>query len=356
MPALNASTITRPSWANAPSSAASSSSAPRTLAIPTEEPSRAGLTNSGSPSARQLRAHGVRLVAPARLADRGVVDLRHAGRGQHVLEHDLVHAQRRGEHARADVRDVEQLEQALHRAVLAERPVQDGERGVGAEQPAAGREREREAVGPAPAALALEQHRDHLVAGRGDAADRRLGRGERDLVLGRAPAVEDRDPHGRRLVGAGVAARRRASARSKRPIVIVTSPPLGSVSSAAGSCSITSPSSSADSAGAVLGRHLEARVLERLRRVVLGLRRHVGHRHLGRRLGDDQVDGLALGELRPGRRVLLEHGAGILVGGLALGDRRRQARVAQLLLGVVARRARRRRAPPPSPCRARRRA
>ena len=50
-PGLNASTITRPSWANAPSSAASSSSAPRTFAMPTDEPSRAGLTKSGSPSA-----------------------------------------------------------------------------------------------------------------------------------------------------------------------------------------------------------------------------------------------------------------------------------------------------------------
>ena len=50
-PALNASTMTRPSWVKAPSSAATSSSSWRTLAMPTEEPSRAGLTNSGRPSA-----------------------------------------------------------------------------------------------------------------------------------------------------------------------------------------------------------------------------------------------------------------------------------------------------------------
>ena len=51
--------------------------------------------------------------------------------------------------------------------------------------------------GPSHAPLALEQHGHRLVAGRRDAADRGLGRRERDVVLGRAPAVEDRDPHGR---------------------------------------------------------------------------------------------------------------------------------------------------------------
>jgi hypothetical protein len=51
MPPENASTITRPSWPKAVSSAPSISSASLTLTMPTEEPSRAGLTNSGSPSA-----------------------------------------------------------------------------------------------------------------------------------------------------------------------------------------------------------------------------------------------------------------------------------------------------------------
>ena len=51
MPSENASTITSPSWPNAVSSAPSSSSASVTLTMPTEEPSRAGLTNSGRPSA-----------------------------------------------------------------------------------------------------------------------------------------------------------------------------------------------------------------------------------------------------------------------------------------------------------------
>ena len=39
----------------------------------------------------------------------------------------LVHADRGREHARADVAHVGELEEALHRAVLAERAVQDGE-------------------------------------------------------------------------------------------------------------------------------------------------------------------------------------------------------------------------------------
>ena len=51
-----------------------------------------------------------------------------------------------GEHAGADVGHVEQFERALERAVLAERAVQDREDGVGAEQAAARRQRQRLAV------------------------------------------------------------------------------------------------------------------------------------------------------------------------------------------------------------------
>ena len=50
MPLENASTITRPSCANADSSAASRSASDHAFAIPTDDPSRAGLTNSGVPS------------------------------------------------------------------------------------------------------------------------------------------------------------------------------------------------------------------------------------------------------------------------------------------------------------------
>ena len=45
----------------------------------------------------------------------------------HRLEEVLVHRERRAEHARADVGDARELEQPLHRPVLAEGPVQDRE-------------------------------------------------------------------------------------------------------------------------------------------------------------------------------------------------------------------------------------
>jgi hypothetical protein len=51
MPEENASTITSGSWPNASSSAGPSSASEKTLAMPTEEPSRAGLTKTGVPSA-----------------------------------------------------------------------------------------------------------------------------------------------------------------------------------------------------------------------------------------------------------------------------------------------------------------
>ena len=44
---------------------------------------------------------------------------------EHALEQILIHAERRGSNACADVRDARELEQALHGAVLAEGPVQD---------------------------------------------------------------------------------------------------------------------------------------------------------------------------------------------------------------------------------------
>ena len=46
---------------------------------------------------------------------------------EHLLGHGLVHAQRRAEHAAADVGHAGQLEQALHGAVLAQRAVQQRE-------------------------------------------------------------------------------------------------------------------------------------------------------------------------------------------------------------------------------------
>ena len=101
------------------------------------------------PQRRELAEHAVAIRRPARRAHARVVDLRDPGARQQVLRDDLVQAHGRREHARADVRHVEQLEQALHRAVLAERAVQHRERDLGVEQPAARAQRQLLAVAAA---------------------------------------------------------------------------------------------------------------------------------------------------------------------------------------------------------------
>ena len=77
-------------------------------------------------------------LAPALLAGLAEVDLGDPALAEQPLEDQLVDRHRGGEHAGADVGDVEALEQPLHGAVLAERPVQDREGDVAAEQPAGG--------------------------------------------------------------------------------------------------------------------------------------------------------------------------------------------------------------------------
>ena len=93
--------------------------------MPTLEPSRAGLTTHGKPS-------GLSASSP-------VPQGHAAGDGDALVAHDrleeiLVHGEGRRGHARADVGDAGQLQQALHGAVLAERPVEDGEDDVDAAQ------------------------------------------------------------------------------------------------------------------------------------------------------------------------------------------------------------------------------
>jgi hypothetical protein len=124
-------------------------------------------------------------------------------RAHQVLEGDLVDADRRGKHAGADVGHVEQLEQALHRAVLAERAVQHGPDDVAAQQATARLERDRPAL-VRPAAVAGETQVDHLVARLGQAGAHRGRRVQRHVVLARAAAGQDRDPHqGVGVVGVG---------------------------------------------------------------------------------------------------------------------------------------------------------
>ena len=91
------------------------------------DPARAGLTKTGQPSAAtdSCAAAGSRCHSASR--DHDVRPDRQAGAGQQDLHELLVHRRRRGEDAGPDVGHVGQLEQALQRAVLAERPVQQRE-------------------------------------------------------------------------------------------------------------------------------------------------------------------------------------------------------------------------------------
>ena len=202
---------------------------PRRARSRREEPSRAGLTNTGRPSARQRREHRLGIGHPARVPHGAVVDLRQPGARQQLLRDDLVHARRRREHARADVRHVEALEQPLHRAVLAERAVQHREDRVGAEQ----------AARPASSATAAPSH-DHAPSRAISTATtswpaalepraHRRGRRERDVVLGGAPAAEHGDRRTRRhpprpRASSGSSAWS-ASSRRSRPTKIRTGAP-----------------------------------------------------------------------------------------------------------------------------------
>ena len=172
------------------------------------------------------------------LAHGGVADLRHVGGRQHLLEHDFVHAQRRREHAGADVRHVQELQQALHGAVLAERAVQHREHGVRLEQPAAGRQRQRLSV-VHPRAGALDRDRHDVVPRIRNRLAHERGGAQRYLVLGRPAAGQNGDSHGPTVAvgeGEGVAV-------PSRPTTIRTREPSGRFSSPSGDCSSTTPSS-----------------------------------------------------------------------------------------------------------------
>ena len=101
--------------------------------MPTLDPRLAGFTNSGRPSASRRR-RGRRAVAPPLEVRQHLVGrLRQAARGKQRLHRGLVHAGGRGEHAGAHVGHGGQFQQALHRAVFAERSVQHREHDVEAE-------------------------------------------------------------------------------------------------------------------------------------------------------------------------------------------------------------------------------
>ena len=113
--------------------------------MPTLDPRLAGFTNTGKPRRSTTVCRTRALVAlPVALQHDFVVADRQPLGGEHQLHHRLVHADRRRQHAGADVRHVGQLEQPLHRAVFAVRTVQHREDDV-----------EREAGDDAPCSATL---------------------------------------------------------------------------------------------------------------------------------------------------------------------------------------------------------
>ena len=80
------------------------------------------------------RRHGFQagglVPSPLGRGDRDERPDRQSGRGQHQLHVVLVHPDRAGQHPGADVAGAHHLEQALDRAVLTERPVQQRDRDV----------------------------------------------------------------------------------------------------------------------------------------------------------------------------------------------------------------------------------
>ena len=108
--------------------AAASPAASLAFEMPTLDPRLAGFTNIGKPSAAIESARDrVAVRLPLVPQHHPVRAHRQAARREHQLHHRLVHADRGGEHAGADVRDVGELEQTLDRAVLAVRAVQHRE-------------------------------------------------------------------------------------------------------------------------------------------------------------------------------------------------------------------------------------
>ena len=137
------------------------------------------------------RAHGATVVVRADQDLAGDVD---AGIPQGGLAALLVHRQRGTEHAGANVRHVEHLEQALHRAVFAEGAVQHGEHHVAAERTAlAGRDGDDGAVGCRPDAIARDRDAHDLEARGIESCGNALRRAERHVVLRGAAAAEHGD-------------------------------------------------------------------------------------------------------------------------------------------------------------------
>ena len=118
-PLTNSSTSTFSSCWNASSIPARSSCSLRAFEIPTDEPRRAGLTKTGKPNGFSKLSWLRRSVT---LFVTGIPLSRSTDLNRSLSMH-----RRRRRHAGADVGHVRELEQPLHRPVLAERPMEHRE-------------------------------------------------------------------------------------------------------------------------------------------------------------------------------------------------------------------------------------
>ncbi len=199
--------------------------------MPTLDPRLAGLTKTRQPEAvhqftRDHLGFGQHATAQHHL----VRTLREARRAEHALHQRLVHADRRGEHAAADIRHVGEFEQALHRAVLAVRPVQHREDHV---EPDARDDRARFLVG-APVRpvdrqdglLARPREQVHLASGaqglhlRACLLDDLRGRGGRRRLVGQRPAPVPVDADRHRLVAGAIEVGHDGGGRGDRDFVL----------------------------------------------------------------------------------------------------------------------------------------
>ena len=142
-------------------------------------------------------------------------DLETRGR-EHALHRDLVHADRRTEHPRADIRKAGELEEALDRSVLAVGPVQQREHDIGVEVVAhtcarqchgvtrhverrgkrvtAGREHALRFGGEQPLTLCRDAHRNDVVPVGIERARNGYRGHAGDVMLRRLAAEQQQDP------------------------------------------------------------------------------------------------------------------------------------------------------------------
>ena len=249
--------------------------------------------------------------------------------------------------------DVEQLEQPLDRAVLAERPVQDREDGVGVEQPAARAQRRARSPSWRHVPSRASSTPQHLVPGRAQArrAPTRRSRARRRArrsARRRARRPSSASPPAscrrrRRVVGSG-----RGGVKLPTPIVTVAA--RLRPCRRRRSCCCTIPSSSCVGHVDAGARDLEAGACQRVDRLVLVLRRRrSGTSTSAGALATTSATRRALVGLRAAGRVLRRGRSPASAAASSFSvDRDREARAVERRCGRVALRRRRRPAPRPA--------